>query len=418
MGRLLFCFVALGSAVFVAPLQAEVLILTTGGHLEGQLLNPDESPRKTYQFKMASGAEVTLDAEQVREYKADRPEVAEYERIKDKYPDTVEGQFALALWCRDHSLPALRVKHLQRVLQLNPDHYEARHMLDYKKVDGQWMTIEEEKTKEGYVRDKKGDWKLPQVIEMEEKRDKQQAAEREWYGKINRWRGWLNGDRQKQGRDALVSITDPNAVSALARKLVGVETAVPADASIDARLIYVEALSHIALSAANPQDAGPARSALAMAALQDNEESVRMACLDELVKQKEDPMTVAFFIKQLRNKTNHMVNRAAVALERMKDPTAIGPLIDALITSHKRVIDPGSNGQTSTSFGTHGTPGGGISMNRQPKVVIDHIENQAVLDALVSLTHQTFGFDVAAWHRWFVGTQLKSPGGVDVRRDK
>ena len=339
-------------------------MLANGSHLDGQLLNPDENPRNSYQFKLTNGTELTLAADQVREYKADRPEVVEYGRIRDKYPDTADGQYKLALWCGEHDLSAQKTKHLLRVIELDPDHAGARRILGYSKFDGQWMTIEEKKTKDGYVRDGKGNWKLPQEIAIEEQRDRQQVAEKEWFGKIKLWRGWLDGSRSKQGRDNLVNITDPRAVTALAKRLIGIErsdlsTSTPPDPSREARLIYVEALAHIANTATNPEDMKMARGALALAAVADKDDDVWQSCMDELVKQKEDPVTVAFFIKQLRNKQNYIINRAAVGLGRFKDPTAIGPLIEALITDRKEVIGSNNPGQTTTTFGTHGTPGGG-----------------------------------------------------------
>jgi len=405
------------------PSKAEMLSLINGSHLDGQLLNPDENPRNSYQFKLTNGTEVTLAPEQVREYKADRPEVAEYGRIHDKYPDTAEGQYKLALWCREHDLSAQKAKHLQRVIELDPDHADARRMLGYSKFDGQWMTIEEKKTKDGYVRDRKGDWKLPQEVALEEQRDRQQLAEREWFSKVKLWRGWLDTNRRKQGRDNLVNITDPRAVTALAKKLIGVEradltTSQPPDPSVEARLIYIEALVHIATAATNPSDVQLARAALAMAALEDKDDEVWLSCMDELVKQKEDPLTVAFFIKQLRNKQNYIINRAAVGLGRMKDPTAISPLIDALITERKEIVGGNNPGQTTTTFGTRGTPGGGISMNQKPHVEIHYDRNQAVLDSLVAMTGQNFSYDKAAWRAWYVAQQSKGGGGLDVRRDK
>src|SRR5215475_5872745 len=80
------------------PTSAAVLILASGARLDGQLINSEENPRKFYQFKMTNGTEVSVAPEQVREFRADRPEVIEYGKIRDNYPDTVKGQFDLAIW--------------------------------------------------------------------------------------------------------------------------------------------------------------------------------------------------------------------------------------------------------------------------------------------------------------------------------
>ena len=55
-----------------------------------------------------------------------RAEETEYERIRPTYADTAEAQWELAQWCREHKLPAQRTVHLRRVIELDPEHVEAR----------------------------------------------------------------------------------------------------------------------------------------------------------------------------------------------------------------------------------------------------------------------------------------------------
>jgi hypothetical protein len=107
----------------------------------------------------------------------------------------------------------------------------------------------------------------------------------------------------------------------------------------------------------------------------------------------------------------------------MKDPTSIRPLIDALITKHEFKVTTGNPGGMSNTFGTG--PGGrigpgmsssGMSAGGSTKIYKVPINNQAVLDALVALTKQNFGFDIPAWHAW-LNAQRKSEGILDTRRD-
>ena len=118
------------------------------------------------------------------------------------------------------------------------------------------------------------------------------------------------------------------------------------------------------------------------------------------------------------------MNRAAVGLARMKDPSAIGPLINALITTHKFKTVPANPGSMSTTFNKNpsagSVPGGvggmGLGMNmNQPKIFSQQMQNQSVLDALVALTGQNFGFDPRAWHAWF--SAQKKAEAVNARRD-
>ncbi|MFH1268203.1 MAG: hypothetical protein ABIK89_20990 [Planctomycetota bacterium] len=43
--------------------RGEVFVLASGGRVEGELLNPDESPRQSYVVKTQAGVEITLSAD-------------------------------------------------------------------------------------------------------------------------------------------------------------------------------------------------------------------------------------------------------------------------------------------------------------------------------------------------------------------
>ena len=131
------------------------------------------------------GAEVTLDPSQVKQVVAGRAEQQEYDKVRPQYPDTAEGQWQLAEWCREHELPTQRKTHLQRVIELDTNHVEARRALGFTQNDGKWMTQEDAMIKQGY-RLYKGSWKLPQQIELLENKRKQDLAEKDWFQKIKR----------------------------------------------------------------------------------------------------------------------------------------------------------------------------------------------------------------------------------------
>ena len=101
-----------------------------------------------------------------------------YDQTRDNYADTVEGQWKLAEWCRENRLPKQRKTHLERVVELDPEHAAARHALGYSHIQGRWVTQAKLMTENGYVR-YKGAWVLPQEIEiLEEKGKEKQAAAR------------------------------------------------------------------------------------------------------------------------------------------------------------------------------------------------------------------------------------------------
>ena len=390
---------ALVLLAILRPAAGEVFLLKSGGRIEGDLVNADEKPRTSYVIALPGGGQVTLDAAAVEKVQPVPPELAEYQKVRRKYPDTVQGQLQMAEWCRDHNLPAQRKAHLERVLQIEPDQADARRLLGYRKVKDKWMTHEEEMADKGYVKrivNGNSVWITRQDAELQDSRTKQRAAEIEWIKKISRWRAWLDGNRAEQGAKNLRAIDDPMAVTGLADRLTKKR-----DARTDARLIYIEALARI--------NTHEARGPLAMCAMDDPVEEVRLTSLDELQKQKDDGVT-AYFVGRMHFKhaTNIDINRAGVALGRIKDPSSIDALIESLVTRHFETIQPaGGPGSMTTTFNKNGGGGGGIGMNQKPKIIPHDLQNQDVLNALVAITGQNFGYDQRAWHTWYVNQKAK-----------
>ena len=304
-----------------------MFVLSNGGRVTGELVNRDESPRKTYVVQTADGARVTFEASQVRQVIRPRPNEVEYERIRSTYPDTVRGQWDLAQWCRDHHLTAQREVHLRRVIELDPDHVDARRALGYSKVDGQWATRDEVMTQRGYVL-YNGHWVTPQEKSDLENKHKLESGQQEWFKKVKLWRGWLGGNRDQEAREKFRGVDDPAAVKALA-------AALNKELSEPVRMLYVESLTKIA----SPD----AIKVLAITSVEDDADEVRLSCL-EYLQTKPRPEVVNYYINRLRDKSHDpvVINRAAVGLGRMKDPSAIAPLIDALITFRLvRIPQPG-----------------------------------------------------------------------------
>jgi hypothetical protein len=397
-------FAPLAVLLMLAPAaSAELFILSGGGRLTGELLNPNESPRKQYVIQAAEGAKLTLDASQVKKVARLRPGEAEYEQLAPTCPDTAEAQWKLAQWCLEHKLSVQRQAHLRRVVELNPDHAEARRALGYNRVNGNWVTQDELMAKRGYVRHN-GKWMLQQEIEIADKKRKVVVAQQDWCQKLKLWRGWLGTNRDEQARANIAAIKDPEAVKGLAMGLND-------DNDPQVRLLFAKALGKL--------EVAEAARALAIAAIYDPVEELRLTCLDFLQTRRR-PDVVAYFAGKLRDKDNVVVNLAGAALGQMKDPSAIGPLIDALITWHKFKIVTGNSapGGIGASFGKGANGGGGtgLSMNNGPKFIKRNIPNQAVLDALVTLTGRNFNFDKDAWRYWYA-SQKKTHEALDARRD-
>ena len=401
---------ALASLVFAVVLipaycgvaGGEVFILASGGRVVGKLLNPKQSPREEYLIETSGGVRVTLAGSQVKQILHQQPAETEYETISPRYPDTIKGQWELAEWCRQRSLLPQRKKHLQRILELDPDHPKARAALGYSPSEGKWRTQEQVMLDRGYVRFG-GRWRMPQEIELIKKQQEIEKIEKEWFKKVKLWRAWLGGDKSDQARQSLLAIDDPRAVEALAASLKD-------DPREAARIVYVEVLANIG----TPE----ACLILAERSLEDPLQEVRLTCLDNL-KEKTSPEVVDYYIGKLKSKDNRIVNLAAVGLRYMNDPSAVGPLIDALLTEHKFKVGKGSPGSMSQTFGTgpggSGGPGG-FSFGNSTRIVKIPLKNQSVLDALASLTKGVnFSYDVRAWKYWFAA-QKKRPT-LNARRN-
>ncbi|MGI8981352.1 MAG: polymorphic toxin-type HINT domain-containing protein [Pirellulaceae bacterium] len=69
-----------------------------------------------------------------------------YQRVRGNYPDTAEGQLALAKWCEEKKLLNQAWAHLNRVLELEPNHLAARAALGFERIGGLWVSREERAT--------------------------------------------------------------------------------------------------------------------------------------------------------------------------------------------------------------------------------------------------------------------------------
>jgi hypothetical protein len=385
------------------PALAEVFQLHSGGQVRGELLNPDQSPRANYLIKTATGGQIEISAEQVKRVERQSPAEMKYDAVRATYPDTAKGQYELAEWCRENRLPKHRRVHLLRVIELDPDHKDARHGLGYSQIQGRWITQEKLMAENGYLR-YKGQWVLPQEIELKEQERKEKLAQTEWAGKLKRWHGWLTSDKAEQAVASIKTIDDPFAAPVLAKYLNGTK-----HDSREIRLLYVEALGRLQSFAG--------MDALVAASLFDADEEIRLACLDELVAHKYQP-AVGKYVQALRHKENPIVKRAAVCLAHMKDPAAIGPLVDHLVTIHQFEIVKGQPGQTQATFGTGpGSSGGGFTFGGGgTEIVRERFENREVLQALIELTGGVnFDFDIGQWKNWLASQ--KKPASLDARRD-
>ncbi len=243
----------------------------------------------------------------------------------------------------------------------------------------------------------RGMWRTVQEIELIERSDRVNLAQKEWTIRLERLRKRLDDPRQAEAAtEEIREIADPFAVPALA-------AALGKERMPRVRADYVEALSHIR---------GPeAMTVLVSVAVDHADPETRILAAERLVDIGPE-MAAQAIAGALGGADNARINRAAEALGRLGSVSAVGPLIGALETEHMLVAGGGGpEGSTTATF----TPsGGGLSMGGGPKRQKTRVQNQRVLEALVKITGENFDWNTAAWRAWQANRQL--PPDFDPRR--
>lgn len=387
---------AVTSAMFLAPALADVVELKTGGRIAGTVEKLEEGG---YRITTPAGTVIQLDRNQVSKVDEYSAEERSYAGRSRTAPDTVEGQLALAKWCREHNLGNQAQTHAQRVIELDPTNAEARQMLNFRNVDGAWMTREQVMASRGLVWFD-GKYRTRQEIALREREEKIKQLDVHWTKQIKKWRRWLGDRRPERTQEALrefEQLTDPMAAPALVELLEDEQ-----DPAV--RRLLAKTAARI--------DHQATVNVLVTLSLSDPDEELRLSCLESLIDSGRPGLTEAY-IAALRSNDNAMVNRAGMALRKLEDSSAVGPLIDALVTKHKRVVGGGGGGGDTYSFNPSS---GGFSMGGGgPKLKEGYAKNPDVLGALVRITGERFGYDEALWEKWHASqAQLVQ---VDLRRD-
>ena len=387
---------------------SEEFLLIHGGVLRAELPRRPTPDDTHVEFRLPAGGSITLARGQIREIRRPSPFLEEYRQRTEDLPATAEAHWEMAEWCRTKNLDTHRLLHLQRILEIEPNHVEARRLLGYVQVQGQWSRPGDQRKAAGYTR-YRGKWRTPQEIQLIEEREGKTTAQREWLQRLKRWRRGLDSKKPMDVQAALERFRDtkdPMAVDPLTILLLS-ERLRPI------KMMYINVLAGIEHDRAVHQ--------LMYVSLVDPDVEIFHACMDKIVPRRLSN-TVSVYVKALKNIENVRINRAAAALKRLRDQDAIEPLIDALVTVHPVRIAPGGNpaamktyflrqpsgGTTSASQG--GMTGGSFSTSPAIEFMPVAVPNQEVLAALVELSDGiSFGFDQVAWRRWQAAQRQQVP---------
>lgn len=123
----------------------------------------------------------------------------EYRARRKLADDTATSQWELANWCREQKLLEQQRAHLERVMQLEPNHPQARQAAGYQKIDRSWIHISE-------------------LAEHREAMRKQRDAFEKWrpqFDDLARRLRSKSATSRAQAEHELAAIVDPDCIPAL-----------------------------------------------------------------------------------------------------------------------------------------------------------------------------------------------------------
>lgn len=394
------CFLLGGTALTLlaatAPaVRAETFLLKSGGRIEAQQLNPARTATEPYLLKTALGLKLALTPAQVHRVVVRSDVQKQYDAQVLEMPNTADGHWEMAEWCKEAGLRSERKRHLQAALDIEPNHEQARAALGFGRVGDRWMTMDDVMLSLGYVR-AGGVWKTPQQVEIEVAKRENDLAIKRLRRDILMWIDQLSGSRRETAIENLRSLRDPRAGPTLVEL-------VKKERPREIRLLALDMLSRL--------PPGLGGQDVINLAMDEKDDEIRDRCLDEVVRMK--PSGVAsVFVAELKSEKNWRVNRAATCLARLDDLDSTLPLIDALVTTHKYLIMPNGGGG-----GIGFNSAGGFSVGGRPQEKKQEHTNESVLAALRTLhPGANFGHDEAAWRKWYV--EKFTTTKVDLRRDE
>ena len=397
-GILLFLLMSLVLLPVISASETTVLLLKDGGKLEGELLNPGEINRKLYQMRTAEGLEISLDYKLVdRIQSREREALVEYNRVASLTQNTVENHLYWAKWCNEQQLPVQAKVHWRQILELDPDHGDARRIFGYTKTaTGGWESQQDKLASRGYIQ-YQGQWKTRYEIEVAKMLEEQKKAADQWQRTIS-----TLYRRLPQTEAELLEIRDPAAVIPIRNVLVH-------ENNPQKRMVLLRTLVQI-----------PDKYALELVAgwsIRPDEpsEEIRKMCVAELQRRlNTQPEIRQIIISTYRNALRSkkvdkvIINMAAEVLGNIGGREAVPELIDVLVVTKTELLQPPAP--------TYSVGGGksGFTQPGKPVPITITESNQAALSALAKLTGVNFGFDQTAWRQWY-RQPLRSPS-LNLRR--
>ena len=381
------------------------VVLKSGETLEGNIRKVEKDGQVFYVVHRG-GVEFQLGRFDVKAYYPAGETESEYAKLRNQMSDTVDDHWKMQQWCVENRMHTEREYHLLKIIQLEPDHKDARAKLGYELRDNQWVHKAHFLISHGYQQPQKNRWRTPQGMNIKEQKERQRDTDGEWRSRIKVLRRKLKRNDRAAALRELRSIKDPAAFEAVAGWWDD-----DREQDISNRALIIEILGTIKSRAAQNQ--------LLDIALHNSNETLVDVALHELKSEQFDQAAIVRQLAPLMSPdpklSNFLVNRAGFILGELGRNDSVKHLINGLVTTHAfKLNNPSGNMNVGMSPNNKGL--GGMSMGEKPKTALRPVDNPAVREALRKLTGEDFEYSEANWLNWYMKKEsIEIPSGL--RRD-
>ena len=376
----------IGFALILAaglPARGDVVKLVGGGELEGEV--SERGDRLVVVIR--EGMEVMLDPEDVLEVvRRPNPRQLIEQRRRLLRPYDVSGLYELSLEALERGLRSEGLGLLERVLEINSNHEEARVLLGYVRVGESWMFRDEAQALAGKVR-YRGQWMDVVERDARQSRARERDLQRQCRSLLRRYRRVGSEVTDQLIRKEVADLApDPLAADLLS-------TLLASESHWRSRLLAADALRLWTTE-------GSAR-ALAESALNDESPAVCIASVDSLRHRRNLAAGSRFLAVFLQTRNAERRQRAARALARLRAKSSVEPLISALYARSTKLrtvpVRTQQRGDSDRySFGLVG---------QESRQVTDFHFDSLARYTLLAVTGRNFDYAKSDWVAWWEETR-------------
>lgn len=344
------------------------------------------------------------------------PEEIFEQRKGELGPEDIEGHVDLARWCSRQKLKEQAEEMWRKVIELAPDHEEARRALGHAKLeDGRWVTEEEQMASKGLVRHE-GKWMSPAERDAAVARAAEEERIKEARQTVRRALNDLGSGSEKRRAEAARTLAGirwsdklPLFLDALTgetapiRRFVAAELGDCADPSAAPKLVRawladadeeVRRAAGLSLERLNAPEA--ALPSLLRAALGDRND-VRARSLEAL-KQVKDLRIARYLIDLWEH------NLAEVSIGFARDPGGQREVLE------RKIVLPDGTEMTMPRrlVPRHPMPEVEKKLHDREREIVS-AENAAIRSILRGLAGEDFGTDLARWNAWARTAAARKP---------